>query len=95
MDPVEQNKDRRIPKRFLEHGHYYAGMCRNASLARWDATTQQFFHWRVKFGNRFIESIKCFEDDERYDVFLPFVDITEDFNSPIALPGEEGADLPQ
>lgn len=89
MDPVERKKDDRIPKDFLEHGHYYGGMCRNTSVARWDATAQQFFHWREKFGRVFIESIKCYEDDDRYDVFLPFVDITRDFNRPIPLPEEE------
>lgn len=55
----------------LEHGAYYAGHCRNAKLARWDADTQQFFHWRVKFGQRFVERIRHPEHEDRYDVFTP------------------------
>jgi len=59
-----------IPKEDLIHGAYYRGRCRNASIARWNGETQEFYHWRTKFGNRFIETIQCPEDEEHYDVFV-------------------------
>jgi hypothetical protein len=58
-----------IPKSQLVHGAYYAGTCRNASIARWNAIEQCFYHWRHKFGFKFVETIKAPEDDDTYDVF--------------------------
>lgn len=60
----------KIPKSQLVHGAYYRGNCRNATEARWNAELQQFFHWRHKFGHKFIEGIKAPEDDRVYDVFI-------------------------
>ena len=60
----------KIEKRYLEHGAYYAGRCRNAEIARWNGKTEQFYHWRYKFGSFFIETIKHPEDEDRYDVFV-------------------------
>ena len=60
----------KIAKAELEHGAYYTGRCRNASLARWDANKQCFVHWRTKFGSRFTEEIKHPEDDQDFDVFV-------------------------
>lgn len=60
-----------IAKADLEHGAYYEGYCRNASVARWDAGKECFAHWRLKFGQNFVEEIKHPEDDDRYDVFVP------------------------
>lgn len=76
----------RIPKQFLKHGQYYAGHCRNARVARWDANLQRFLHWRHKFGGCFIDEIKAFEDaDEREDVFIPISDITNDYGKEIPI----------
>lgn len=50
-------------------GDYYIGMCRNASVARWDG--QQFHHWRRKWGKDFIEQIKHPDDDQVFDCFVP------------------------
>jgi hypothetical protein len=61
-----------LPKSALRHGAYYRGECRNASVARWNAERGQFYHWRNKWGLTFVETIKHPEDDEVYDVFLPF-----------------------
>lgn len=58
-----------IPKFQLEHGAYYAGTCRNASIARWNSIEQHFYHWRCKFGFKFVETIKAPEDDDKFDVF--------------------------
>jgi hypothetical protein len=66
----------KIPKGQLVDGQYYAGRCRNASVARWSAKHQCFFHWRTKWGQRFVESIKAPEDDDTFDVFVAH-EITE------------------
>lgn len=60
----------KIAKADLEHGAYYAGRCRNATEARWNADKQCFIHWRTKFGNKFMEEIKHPEDETYYDVFI-------------------------
>ena len=59
-----------IPKLELEHGAYYQGRCRNASIARWDGNKQRFVYYRNKFGHEFLEEIKCPEDDIMFDVFV-------------------------
>jgi hypothetical protein len=59
-----------IAKADLEHGAYYTGRCRNASLARWNAELGCFVHWRTKFGSKFLEEIKHPEDDQHFDVFV-------------------------
>lgn len=60
----------KIAKADLEHGAYYTGSCRNASVARWDGNKQCFVHWRSKFGDRFLEEIRHPEDDSVFDVFV-------------------------
>ena len=66
-------EDRYIPKiakADLVHGEYYRGRCRNASIARWNAETQRFVHWRTKFKFEYTEEI-CHPDDEKdFDVFV-------------------------
>lgn len=56
-----------IPKDQLKKGDYYIGISRNARVARWDG--EKFLHWRNKWGNNFIETIKHREDDQIFDVF--------------------------
>lgn len=58
-----------FPKDQLQHGVYYVGRCRNASVARWNADRQCFFHWREKFGVVFLEAIKHPDDESHFDVF--------------------------
>ena len=60
-----------IAKKDLEHGEYYNGDCRNATIARWNAKTKMFFYTRKKFGLEFTETIFHPEDDDKYDVFIP------------------------
>lgn len=60
-----------IPKNELIHEQYYNGSCRNASIARWDANKELFYHHRTKFGSTFIESIKHPVDEDKWDVFYP------------------------
>jgi hypothetical protein len=59
-----------IKKEELEHGAYYKGTCRNATEARWNANNNTFVHWRTKYGQTFLECIKCPEDETVYDVFV-------------------------
>jgi hypothetical protein len=69
-----------LPKDRLLHGHYYKGRCRNATVARWNADKQCFFHWREKFGNVFIETIKYPTDETEpwWDTF----DVVEELTHP-------------
>lgn len=60
-----------IAKRDLVHGVYYDGDCRNACVARWNATAQKFYHWRTKMSGKYVETICHPDDEERYDVFIP------------------------
>ena len=64
-----------IPKVELIDGQWYAGDCRNASKARWDSKRNVFVYIRHKFGHSFDETIRHPEDDDGYDLFLPFFPI--------------------
>jgi hypothetical protein len=60
-----------IAKADLLHGVYYTGTCRNATVARWNAEDQRFYHWRTKFADRFVETIRHPDDEAQFDVFVP------------------------
>ncbi len=64
-----------IAKENLRDGAYYKGTCRNAEVARWNGAEETFYHYRYKFGTRFIECIRCPEDEQRYDVFFAIEEI--------------------
>ena len=64
------NYEPKIAKRDLLHGQYYKGKCRNASIARWDASRERFVHWRTKWGSKFTEEICHPEDEKHFDVFV-------------------------
>ena len=68
-----------IAKKNLKHGAYYYGTCRNAQIARWNEYDNLFYHWRNKFGNRFIETINHPDDEDHYDVFEPWEEIADDY----------------
>jgi len=59
-----------IKKKDLETGKKYKGYCRNASIAVWNGS--KFVYERYKFGDILKEEINHPEDDDRYDIFLPF-----------------------
>ena len=59
----------KIAKADLVHGAYYQGRCRNATIARWNADDEQFYHWRYKFG-WFVDTICHPEDEQDFDVFV-------------------------
>jgi uncharacterized protein (DUF433 family) len=64
----------------LIDGRYYKGRCRNAVIARWNSAENCFYHWREKFGNIFIETIKYPTDETHpwWDVF----DVVEELPDP-------------
>jgi hypothetical protein len=72
-----------IPVDRLVVGHYYAGKCRNANIAKWDG--KMFFHWRHKFGCTFIEDIEYWDVDGHFDGFLPMFDLGSELPAEIVL----------
>jgi hypothetical protein len=84
---TEREKLRMVPKDQLEHGAYYHGSCRNASIARWNAEAKLFVHWRTKFGIVFPETIGYWKgakpEEQRFDEFKPFGKVT---NPPFEIP---------
>jgi len=66
-----------IPKKDLITGNWYLGNCRNSSIARWIGNEFQYI--RNKFGTYYIENINHFEDDDGYDLFVPFKSIEIDY----------------
>lgn len=71
----------------LEHGAYYQGDCRNASIARWNAETNQFVYMRTKFTAVYPEEIgywiEAKSGEERFDEFKPFSKVD---NPPFEIP---------
>lgn len=59
-----------IAKNDLIVGKSYTGICRNANIAKWNG--KKFEYQRTKFGSTFTETVNHFEDDNGYDVFVPF-----------------------
>jgi hypothetical protein len=72
----ELTRQRLVPKSVLRDGVYYIGRCRNACVARWNATEQCFYHWREKFGRIYIEKIKHPVDESEFDVFRVLEELT-------------------
>lgn len=69
MHNVSVENCRPITKRELRNGVIYHGICRNTDVARWDS--DEFLYFREKFKMIYTYSIKHFEDDDGYDVFIP------------------------
>ncbi len=69
-----------LPKDRLVHGRFYKGRCRNATVARWNADENCFYHWREKFGRIYIERITYPTDADEpwFDVF----DVIEELPKP-------------
>lgn len=60
-----------VAKKDLIDDAWYYGICRNASIARWNAEENKFYYLRTKFGTTQAESIRHPEDDNGYDLFIP------------------------
>jgi hypothetical protein len=76
-----------IPFEELEHGAYYLGSCRNASVARWNAETKKFVYMREKFYEVYPEEIGYWvtakPGEHRFDEYKPYYK-TE--NPPFEIP---------
>lgn len=59
-----------IPKKDLQKGGYYKGRCRNAKVALWNG--YEFVYMRDKMNAHFPETIKHLEDDNGFDLFVPY-----------------------
>ena len=62
-----------IHKSELKNGQRYLGSCRNSDVAIWNG--ERFEYHRFKFGEAFKEEINHYEDDNGYDVFVPFMEL--------------------
>ena len=74
-----------IPKDQLVDGNYYAGLCRNAHIARWSSEANHFTHWRDKFGREFLEDIDYWTPDGFFDEFIPVIDLGPELPQPISI----------
>lgn len=84
-----------ISKADMAHGAYYKGFCRNARVARWDASNNLFVHWRSKFDDVYLETILHSDDGGSWDVFRPFSHLPEEaveFPIPFKFEGDEFPD---
>lgn len=59
-----------IAKKDLVIGQKYCGICRNSYEAIWNG--EKFEYKRYKFGFFYDDTINHYEDDDGYDVFVPF-----------------------
>lgn len=67
-----------IPKDQLVDGQVYIGDHRNCTIAKWDATDNEFKYWRHKFKYVFIDTCKHFQDDDGFALFVPIGLATEE-----------------
>lgn len=59
-----------IAKEDLILGGWYIGQSRSTGIAQWIG--DKFIFIRHKMDGRYIDSINHFEDDDNYDLFIPF-----------------------
>ena len=59
-----------IPMKDLIVGKTYIGNCRNTYEATWNG--KEFTYKRYKFGTTFNDNINHFEEDDGYDLFVPW-----------------------
>jgi len=69
-----------IEKENLEDSCYYLGICRNSRVAQWNEKENCFYYIRRKFDATFIEKINHPEDDDGYDLFIPYQKINLDLS---------------
>lgn len=75
MDIPRAEANGMIAKHELRDGAMYAGYCRNAGTAVWNAKLDRFIIERTKFGDRIDEALPHPADDEGFDVFVPVLDL--------------------
>jgi len=66
-----------ISKSDLKDGQTYVGSCRNSKTARWSEKDNCFYYVRKKFDKFFMEKINHPEDDDGFDLFIPYFTMDE------------------
>lgn len=61
-----------LRKKDLEDGAYYRGQARRTTVAMWSAKEDCFLYMRQKFSVRIVSRIRHPENDEGFDLFVPF-----------------------
>lgn len=73
----------------LEHGAYYRGQCKAATVARWHGELKRFVFLRPQFGGKVIDQIAHPAQGKTHDIFMPLEKVApqeseqicdEDFN---------------
>jgi len=64
-----------IRKEELKDNSFYLGICRNATVAVWNASKGEFYYLRRKFNDTFSEPINHLADDNGYDLFVPIKEL--------------------
>lgn len=61
-----------IPKDKLISGGWYIGQSRNCSIGQWFSKPGKFYFIKYKMGGKYVDDIPHFQDDNGFDVFVPF-----------------------
>ena len=61
-----------IPKSELVSGDWYIGQSRSTNIAQWFSKPKKFYFIRYKMGGEYVDTIRHFQDDNGYDLFIPF-----------------------
>lgn len=82
-----------IPKKDLKDNYFYIGVCRNANVAKWSLKNNCFYYIRNKWNNFFLEKINHPEDDDGFDLFLPYEEIPRPFDKDWQHPNQSASKL--
>ena len=66
-----------IAKKDLVSGAWYIGQSRSTNFAQWFSNPGRFYFIRYKFSGEYVDNMHHFEDDEGYDVFVPYKKVIE------------------
>lgn len=61
-----------IAKENLIPGAWYIGQSRSANVAQWFPNPGRFYFIRYKMDGKYVDDIHHFQDDNGYDLFIPF-----------------------
>lgn len=61
-----------IAKEDLISGGWYTGQSRNTNIAQWFPNPGRFYFIRYKMDGKYVDNIHHFQDDNGYDLFIPF-----------------------
>lgn len=67
-----------IAKEDLISGGWYIGQSRSTNIAQWFPKPGRFYFIRYKMDGKYVDDIHHFQDDNGYDVFIPFKHIIID-----------------